>query len=151
MQTFGETMIMHYLLKMIDWLNPLAHMLGLAVSIWAYRRSLKRGYLVVALYFALAVFSLLVTPKINRLIAERRSPDLSEQAQERMHKAVLETMERVEKEEGEIPMGAVTRNVNFPLGPILLVVGLWLIARRERVTEHRNPELSPAAVAPDEA
>ena len=142
---------MHYFLRMIDWLNPLAHIVGLTVAIWAFRRSLKRGYLVVGVYFALAVFSLLVTPKINRSIAERRSPNLSEQTQERMHKAILETMERVQKEEGQIPIRAATRKVKIPLGPILLVVGLWLIARREQVTEHRNAELSPAAVAPDEA
>jgi hypothetical protein len=145
-------MIMYYIVKAIGWLNPLIHIAGFLVATWAFRRCRKRGYLVVAAFFALAVFSLLAMPKINRVIAERRSPDISSQTQERMNQAMHEAMQRVLEEEGHPPIVA-ERRIDFPLGPILLVLGLWLIARKEKTTEPKvgqvSSESAPCA-SPDE-
>jgi len=71
--TFGDKMMTYYLYRALDGLNPLVHLIGLGIAVWAYYRGRKRGYVLVA--------------------------------------------------------------INFPLGPILLVTGLWLIARREKGTE----------------
>jgi len=142
--TFGEEMMMHYIVKVIGWLNPVVHLAGLLVATWAFHRCRKRGYLVVATFFALAVFSLLAMPTINRIIAERRAPDISMQTQEKMNQAMHEAMQRVLEEEGHPPIVA-ERRVDFPLGPILLVLGLWLIAKREQITEPEVRQVSSEA------
>jgi hypothetical protein len=145
-------MIMHYMFTVIDCLNPLVHVVGLGIAIWAFRRSLKQGYLVVAVYFALAVFSLLAMPKINRIMAERRGPDISEDTERRMNETVQETLRKFWEDERNQPLVA-KRNINFPLGPILLVLGLWLVARKEQVSEQKVQQVSSEAAPsapPDE-
>jgi hypothetical protein len=100
-----------FFLHAVHWLNPMVHCIGLWVGIWAFLRCHKRGYLVVALYFALVLFSLLVMPSISRAYRAHHPPDISEQEQQKMNAAPLK--------------------VNFEIGPMVLVAGLWLIARRE--------------------
>ena len=132
----------------IDWLEPAAYLLGLAIAIWAFYRCHKRGYILVGVYFALAVFTLLVMPSINRMIAQGRTPVISEVTAQKMGQAEQEAADRVLEEAGSPPICAV-RNVNFPLGPILLVTGLWLIARREKSPEPSpSPNSSPATGSP---
>ena len=130
-------MIMHYLFKAIDWLNPLVNIVGLLVSIWAFQKCRKNGYLVVAIYFVLAMFALFAMPIINRRIAANRAPKISEETQERLFQEVDEVYRRIYEEEGITPMTsmAATRRVNFPLGPIILVAGLWLVAKNEKRAE----------------
>lgn len=141
-------MMTYYLFRAIDWMNPLVHLIGFGIAIWAFCRCRKRGYVLVAIYFALASLTLLGMPSINRMIAQRRAPDVSEETKQKMNQAIQEAMERVREEAGNPPIAA-DLTINFPLGPILLVTGLWLIARREKATEPSpGPYGSPAAGSP---
>jgi hypothetical protein len=115
--------------------------IGLGIADWAFYRSRKWGYLVVALYFAL----LLVSPLTNRVMGAQRSPDVSAQTQQKIDAAVQQAVNQVLAQEGR-PVITSTRNRHFPLGSILLVIGLWLLARRE---PHRaNAALAPKATGP---
>ena len=133
-ETFGEKML-RYMFTAIQWLNPLVHFVGFGIVIWAFRRCRKKGYLVVAAYFILVLFSLLVMPRINRAIAVRRHQDLDEQIQKEIETEVNEAVDRVLEKHGRSHAGPLRLNIMFPFGPILLVTGLWLIARREEITE----------------
>lgn len=121
---------MHYVLQALDWLEPLTFALGAGISFCAFRRCRKVGYLVVALYFCVAVFSLLVLPRIKAELHARRTPTQSEETQRKINAAVSEAIERGLSEEGA-QSGAVERSIRFPLGPLLLVLGVWLLARRD--------------------
>ena len=127
-------MMTYYLCRAIEWLNPVIHLVGLGIAAWAFFRCRKRGYVLVAIYFALASWTLLGMPSLNRMIAGRRAPDVSEQTRQKMNQAVREATERVLAEAGNPPIAAQWR-IDFPLGPILLVTGLWLVARREKTAE----------------
>jgi hypothetical protein len=128
-------MFFHHLVIIFDWLAPFIYLLGLAIAVWAFRRSRKRGYLVVAAYFALCVFSLWAMPSINRAL-EARTPDLSKRTREKLDKAIADAVERVMAEEGEgSELAAHIESVHIPFGPTLLVLGVWLIAGRERAPQ----------------
>ena len=114
----------------VNWLNPLVEIIGLWIAVWAFWRCRKPGYLVIALYFILAVFSLLAMPSINRAIRARRAPDVSAQTQQKIDAAVSQTVNQVQAQEGH-PVLTAKRDVRFPVGPIVLVGGLWLLASRE--------------------
>ena len=129
----------YYAMEAIQWLDPVVCVLGLGIAVLAFLRSRKRGYLMVALYFWLAVFSL--TP-LNRAWRAHHTPDLSVQTREKINEAVKQATDRVLEQEGH-PAPASER-VNFPLGQIVLVFGLWLVARREprrEVTQLISPEI----------
>lgn len=128
---------MHYLFQALDWLEPLTFALGAGVAFWAFRRCRKVGYLLVALYFCLAVFSLVALPRIKAELHARRTPIQSEETQWKINAAVSEAIERVMREESAQP-GAVERDIRFPLGPLLLVLGVWLLARREARTDRSD-------------
>jgi hypothetical protein len=130
----------------VPWLNPAVHIVGFGVALCAFLRCRKWGYLVVAAYFALVVFSLLAMPSINRAIRAHYPPDVSEQTQQKIDAAVQDAIHKVLLEEGH-PEGIPQKHtVRFPFGPILLVVGLWLVARRE---PHRpNNSLQATAAGP---
>jgi hypothetical protein len=125
--------------EVTKWLNPLVHLVGLGIAVWAYLRCHKCGYLVVSIYFAVCVFMLLAMPPINRAIAAHREPDVSEETQKKINAAVQEAIDRVVKEEGQPYTPVIRHKLNLPLCPILLVVGLWLLAKREP----RNPNMPP--------
>ena len=131
-------MMTYYLFRAVDWLNPLVHLMGLGIAVWAFYRCRKRGYVFVSIYFALASLTLLGMPSINRMITQRKAPNVSEETKQKMNQAMHEAMERVLAEAGNPPIAA-DRRINFPLGPIILVAGLWLIARKERT--HGKPAL----------
>jgi hypothetical protein len=114
----------------VEWLNPIVYLVGLGVAAWAFMRSRKRGYFVVALYFALVLFSLFAMPSINRAIRAHRAPDISEQTEKKINAAVQQAIDRVLAEEGR-PRIAAKQTIHFPFGPIVLVAGLWLVARHE--------------------
>src|SRR5688572_11072286 len=134
---------MHYMLQALDWLKPLALTLGAVIGISAFRRCRKVGYLVVAIYFCLAVFSLLALPRIKAELRARQAPQ-SEETRRKIDAAVSEAIDRVSREEGAQP-GAVEHDIRFPLGPLFLVFGVWLLARREpRVELSRRISGSPA-------
>ena len=121
---------MHYILQAVDWLEPLTYAVGAVTGFWAFRRCRKSGYLVVAIYFCLAVFSLLALPRIKAELRARQTPKQSEEAQRKIDAAVSEAIDRVMREQGSQPV-AVERSIRFPFGPLLLVLGVWLLARRE--------------------
>ena len=123
------------------WLNPIVLLVGLAVAIWAFLRCRKRAYLLFSLYFALAVF----LPPLNRAYREYQAPHYSQQTQNEIQTAVDQAIKKVIAEKGFHPQ-PVIRNIYFPFGSILLVAGLWLVARRE---PHRpNTALEPTPTAP---
>lgn len=123
--------IIYYGTRAVEWLNPMLHLVGLGVAVWAFRRCGKRGYLVLAFYFGLAAFSLVVMPYVNQAIRARRAPDYSAEVELKINKAKNEAVEKVLAEEG-LPYGIPDRRtINFPFGPMVLVAGLWLVARRE--------------------
>ena len=121
---------MHYILQAVDWLEPLTFAVGAVTGFWAFRRCRKIGYLVVAIYFCLAVFSLLALPRIKAELRARQTPKQSEEAQRKIDAAVSEAIDRVMRGQGSQPV-AVERSIRFPFGPLLLVLGVWLLARRE--------------------
>lgn len=132
-----HTLITHYILQALDWMEPLASALGAGVGFWAFRRCRKVGYLLVALYFCFGVFSLVALPRIKAAMDARRTPTLSEATQQKINAAVREAIDRVVREEGAQP-GVAERNIRFPLGPLVLVLGVWLLARRETRTDRGN-------------
>lgn len=121
---------MHYLLQALDWLESLTFAVGAGVGFWAFRRCRKIGYLIVTVYFCLAVFSLIALPRIKAEWRARQAPTVTEETQRKISAAIKEAVERVMREEGA-PPGAAERGIRFPLGPLLLVLGVWLLARRE--------------------
>jgi hypothetical protein len=121
---------MHYLLQALDWLEPLTVAVGAGVGFWAFRRCRKIGYLIVTVYFCLAVFSLVALPRIKAEMRARQAPTVTEETERKINAAVSEAIDRVMSEEGAQP-GAAERSIRFPLGPLLLVLGIWLLARRE--------------------
>jgi uncharacterized membrane protein YeiB len=124
-----------YISTVIHWLNPLTHFVGLGIAIWAFRRCQKKGYLVIMAYFILVLFSLLAMPRINRARAIRQDQQINEQMQKKIETEVYEAMDRVMKKHGIQNTGPLKVNIYFPFGPILLVVGLWMIAKKEQIIE----------------
>lgn len=126
--SFANTM--NYFLQALDYLEPLTFAVGAVVGFRAFRRCRKLGYLVMAVSFCLAVFSLLALPRIKAELRARRTPAPSEETQRKINAAVSEAIERVLREAGT-PPAAVEHDLRFPLGPLVLVFGFWLLARRE--------------------
>ena len=129
--------IFYITLKAIGCLWPLVHLFGLVLCVLTYRRCRKSGYLVVAAYYFLAVGWLAFGPAINRVIREyshSQSPHVLSPETQKQYMQDLAALN-----EKYYPMGRpAISNTKFPLGPIILVSGLWCIARREskRTTEH---------------
>ncbi len=120
------------------WLTLAAYIAGLCVTICAFRRCRKRGYLVIACYFALVIVTAYILPPIYRAINARRAPDVSARVQQKIHDAVEQATNQVLQQEGltHVPY---TVNYYLNLGPLLLVIGLWLIARREPPAKQPPP------------
>ncbi len=51
---------MRLLVHVCEWVNVFAHVLGLGVSLWAFRRCRKTGYALIAIAFLLSVYFLAV-------------------------------------------------------------------------------------------
>lgn len=133
----------YYFIKVVEWLNPAVYFIGLCIAIWAFLGCRKYGYLVMAAYFTLVVFWLVAWPPIDRTIRDHRPPDVSAQTQQKIDAAVQDAIHKVLVQEGHPEGVPARRNVYFPFGPILLVVGLWLVARRE--VHKSNNTLEPTA------
>jgi hypothetical protein len=123
----------YYVMRALGWLEPIALLLGLGVSVWAFRRCRKRGYLVIGAYFALWFFASTVLPPIKRQIREedfstRYTPETQAEISE-LYEALDATYQKLDALKGSAPYA--TESININLGAILLVLGLWLIARRE--------------------
>ena len=110
----------------LKWLEPIVLVVGLCIAVWAFLRCRKWGYLAFALYFALAVS----LPPINRAFRAYQAPDVSTQQK------IDAALKKVLAEENPPVALPVYRTVYFPFGRLVLVAGLWLVARRET---HRPP------------
>jgi hypothetical protein len=123
--------IFYYTIRAVEWLNPIVCFIGLVISIWAFRRCRKCGYFIIAIYFAFSVFTLVALPAINRAIRAHRPPDYSAQTQQKIDAAVKDAVQKVLAEDGYSHGVPQKRTIHFPFGSIILVVGLWLLAKRE--------------------
>ena len=132
-----------FLWNAIDWLNPIVYIAGLAVAVWAFRCCRRWGYLVVGFYFLLVLFTLFAMPSIHRAIQSRNAPNLSEQTEQKISAAVQQAIDRVLEEEGQRYAPPQKQTVHFPFGPLVLVIGLWLIAKRD-IDEHRANQSAAA-------
>src|ERR1035441_2047007 len=124
----GEAHDMQYA-EIARWFDALFQVLGLSISCWAYRVSRKVGYLIVAVYFFVATCSLTVIPKIRRVIYERQHPP-TELSEEMNEKYAIELTALSHKYYPSHPPSAWL-SISFPLGSILLVMGIWVLARQE--------------------
>jgi hypothetical protein len=120
----------------LGWVNPLVHLAGLVVACWAYSVGRKRGYIVVAIYFLLAVISLTVIPAINtarykRWQAEHAVASEADEAYFRELKLLEQKYPRPYPSAGRI-------SIPIPLGAAILVAGLWVLARGTRKEAEPN-------------
>jgi hypothetical protein len=116
--------------EIAKWFDALLQVFGLGISCCAYRMSRKTGYLIVAVYFFVAACSLTVIPKIRRTLYERRHPRTQLSAVEQEEYA-NESLALQQKYFPSSPRLAGRLNISFPLGSILLVMGIWVLARQE--------------------
>ncbi|HUI07330.1 MAG TPA: hypothetical protein VL486_10040 [Verrucomicrobiae bacterium] len=120
-------------------LNPLIYVAGLAISIWAWRATRKTGYIIVALYFVLAVLGKSFLPFLRVTSDSPRTVALTPQQQQEYTREMTATDKRY------FPAGhPVTRTVVFPLGSLVLVAGLWVLAKRD-VKHHAELTTSTTA------
>jgi hypothetical protein len=115
----------YYLMKAIEWINPAVYLIGFVIALAAFVRSRKCGYLVFAVYFALVVFSLIAMPYINRL----RTTDIAVGEQQKLDAAIQQAITQTEQQLGHPVLQS--HNINLGCGPICLVIGMWLLGRRE--------------------
>lgn len=128
-------------LKAILWLNPLTHVVGLAISVWAWRATRKTGYIVVGLYFVLALLGKSFPAVLRVVSGPPRAQALTAQQEQEY------TREMAALDRRYFPSGhPVAQRVVFPLGPIVLVAGLWILAKRDTQLQAQQP--ISAAVAP---
>jgi hypothetical protein len=114
-------------LKAILWLNPLVHVAGLAISVWAWRATRKTGYIVVALYFVLALLGKSF-PAVLRVVTGQPKGQAALTPQQQQEY----TREMMALDKKYFPAGhPVAQTVVFPLGPIVLVAGLWVLAKHD--------------------
>ena len=122
--------------KIMHWFEFLLYLFGLGISLWAYRHGRKSGYLLVGAYFLLAACALSVVPAINRAIGRRWEARVapSAEAQEQFTRESLALYQKCFH--ADPPPSAI--HINFPLGAIALVAGIYALARYE---VRRNAEL----------
>jgi hypothetical protein len=120
----------HSSVEIIGWIQVVVYLIGLGIAIWGFLRSRKCGYLVIASYFALVVLWLGVWQPLQRAKQERQPKDPNEQMQQQIDSAIRQSAERAAAKDGQ-PFVLFQRTVYVPDGPILLVIGLWLLAKRE--------------------
>jgi hypothetical protein len=118
------------LILAVRWLNTLVYLVGLSIAVWAFLRCHKRGYLAVALFFALVLFSWHVWPHISHAIYVHRTPA---EVQQKTNADFQQAYNQALAQAGHHPVP--TQRINIQIAPIALVFGLWLLARREPQTE----------------
>ena len=114
------------------WLNTVVYLVGLIVAVRAFCRCRKEAYLVIGAYFALVLFAWHIWPPLYRAIYAHRTPSQTEQAYDA---AVQKGIHQALAEAGNPP--PPPRRMNIEIAPMVLVIGLWLLARRE--PEHHRP------------
>jgi hypothetical protein len=123
-----DNTITFYLLRSIEWLNPIIYLAGLIICIWAYKNCRKCGYLILAIYFFIVSADLIFGPTIRRALAERsqNKSQLSAEAEKQYQQEFLALNQKY------FPSGrTASYKIGFPLGPIILVAGVWMLAKRD--------------------
>ena len=124
--------------QFFNWLGPALHIVGSCVAVWAFQKSRKSGYLLMAVYFGLVIFIPLVVPHINRAIRAHHEADSSEQQRQKLDQAFNEAVRKVTGDENWHPHPySISWHLN--LDTVLLVTGLWLLARREPSNTSAQP------------
>ena len=109
-------------------ITPVVYLVGIAVGIYGFWLSRKCGYLVIAAYFLVAAITPYVASEFNHGASQKR---LSPQQDEQYKREIAAVYQKY------FPVGApATICIPFPLGAIILVSGLWLVARRETRQEN---------------
>jgi type II secretory pathway component PulM len=116
------------------WLNTAVYLLGMCVAVWAFLRCRKRAYLVVGVYFALVLFAWHIWPPISHAIYVQHTP--------------IEVQQRDEQQAREAHSTPAPYRINIQIAPMVLVCGLWLLARREPEHHRPNTALEPTPTAP---
>ena len=102
------------------------YLLGLVISVRAFLRCRKRAYLLIGAWFTLCVLPVMVYPFIMRPTERVKAPiELAEDNDE------LTSVTSENGGHGIVPYYLLAMTVINLLSPILLVSGLWLLARRE--------------------
>jgi hypothetical protein len=114
------------------WLDPLVYVTGIAVTIWAYILSRKLGYLFVAVYFLLALWSTSLEPALNRMRTTQwdaqRETEISPEAHAQFMQEYSALLQKYYPPNTAAP---ATISLRFPFGPVLLVFALWTLANLE--------------------
>jgi len=131
-------MIIGDLIYYLKWWDTAVFLTGLAVAVWAFRRCRKRAWLVVGAYFALALFAWHVWPPIRNAIYACPIPPPTEQVD---NAAKQKTLSQAFAEAKNLPPPVAIYRISVQVGPVVLVWGLWLLARRE--PEHHRPDKLP--------
>ena len=114
-------------LRAVIWLTPVTHMVGMAIAVWAWRATRKAGYIIVAVYFLLAIFGK-TFPAFLSVVSRRSKAQVALTPPQQQEY----TREMIALDKRYFPVGhPVLQTILFPLGPIVLVTGLWLVARRD--------------------
>ena len=121
------------------WLNTAVYLVGLGIALWAFLRSRKRAYLAVALFFGLVLVEWHVWPPISHAIYVHRTPVTIQQ------KNNADFQQAVDDVVAKAGHPVSTYRTNIQIAPMVLVFGLWLLARLE--PERHRPN-KPAAAIP---
>ena len=127
----------HIAYKAAEWLNPFVHAMGLVVCLWAYRFSRKPAYFVIGFYYLLAVGSLLFGPMINRAITERSQTQtrLSAEVEQQYQEEIRAVHEKYYSRPGDSTVSTVAKahdmEIGFPVGPLILLSGIWMLAKED--------------------
>lgn len=116
------------------WLHALVHVVGLAVCVRAFQRCRKPGWIVLAAFFLLAAGGLLLGPFLTDALAGRShtQPQLLREEEQR-YQQELAALHQKYYPSATNTAAASPRQVFIllPLGPLILVVGVWLMARND--------------------
>ena len=125
-----HTIIVDFLMHASKCLNPMLCAIGLLAAIWAARTAKRKTYLLIGLYFLLSLYSLSAAPYINRMIAERRAPDISKETERKIDLAVQEAIDRTLAEAGH-PVIVHRETIYYRLDLIVLALGVLMLAAQD--------------------
>ena len=119
-------------MRIVNWLfyseHVVVYAIGLAVCVWAYRKHRATGYLLLAAYFLFSLSTLTILPVITNV--QRCAWFAHHQLSPATDKAYSEESLALYKK--YYPAGFPPNFSRWvPELPIVLIVGLWLVARRE--------------------
>ena len=89
--------------------------------------------MLIATFFALSIFAHVAMPRINRAISNKNASQISDKKREELSREINSIYQRYYKEGLEPEM--VTIDLKIPLGDMILVTGVWLLARIEKRSE----------------